>query len=272
MSALYFEKPDYEANASQTVDIALIGKTVAPLEAELTIGAYVSVDALNRSMAISNAVGWSLANLDGPDGSQKYPNVTFSPVTLVRAMQVEGSGTVEDRFLALNADAQSGDYVVDDDGRAIESLQQYMDAIHDDKFPASNFEQIPLEAVASVTHEKLECQRLADVLAAPVSNLSTIELAENDWALQLFAQAAAAGKIADTTDGLRDVEAPAFALGDSISVYVTYRLQKTRAYLLDEAEGDMKAFQIGELTITPGESTETSQVVSHMVEWKFIAA
>jgi hypothetical protein len=275
-ASLYFEKPDYSASASMSVDITLIGQTQAPLDKDQTIVVSVPLASLNDSLEVTAAAGWNLAKLEGPDSAQKYPNVIFKPASLVAAALADAEGkTAEDRFVAPNSGTGADASFADDAASAgLQSLQAYMNAITDADFPVSDFQKIPLEAVKSVDRKELACDRLSVVLGAPVPSLSTEESADNDWALRLFEQAAAAGKVVDEDKIDRTVGTPSFAAGDSISVYVQYNLNKTRKYLLDGDAAPRAAFKVGNVIIDPsdGQEEETSSAVMKVVEWKFTAA
>jgi hypothetical protein len=275
-SALYFEKPDYSASATQTVDITVIGQTQDPLGKDQTIVVSVPLESLNNSLAITAVAGWNLARLEGPDSAQKYPGVTFSPSVLVAAALADAEAlTAEDRFLHSNSGTGSDPAFTDDAASAgLMSLQGYMNEIVDADFNASDFHKIPLEAVKAIDRKELACDRLSVVLGAPVTHLSTEASEDNDYALRLFEQAAAAGKIVDEDKDGRTVVKPAFAAGDSISVYVKYILNKTRRYLLDEDAAPRAAFKVGNVIIDPtdGQEQEVSNDVFKTVEWKFTAA
>uniref|UniRef100_A0A6C0JYB4 Uncharacterized protein n=1 Tax=viral metagenome TaxID=1070528 RepID=A0A6C0JYB4_9ZZZZ len=268
MSELHFLKPDYVSNASQTVDVTLIGQTVDPLESDQTIVVNVPLQALKDSLVYSPAPEWTLSDLDGPNGAQSYPQVTFTPSGLVAEAVKPSSKTAEDRFLELNA------YAVSDDGaNGITSLQEYFDGIADDKFPEGDLKRIPIDAVKSVQHQALSAQPLSTVLATAVTQLSTDTSGANDWALKLFEEAAAAGKIvlpANRTGSDNGALKPAFVVGDSITVYVTYSMVKTRKFFLD-GNDDSDAFTVGNVTIVHGVTEEVSEPVTKCVAWKFVA-
>ena len=274
-SALYFEKPDYSASATQEVDITLIGQTQIAPDADQTIVVSTALAYMNDSLEIEAVAGWNLSRLEGPDSAQKYPNVTFKPATLVSGMVRDAnSETVEDRFLHSNSGTGSDPAFADDAATSgLLSLQDYMNEIVDSNFNASDFQKIPLEAVKSVDRKELECTRLSVVLGEPVPSLSTETSGDEDWALRLFEQAAAAGKIVDADATGRTVAGPSFAAGDSISVYVKYTLNKTRKYLLDGDAAPRAAFKVGDLVIDPsdGDEEETSNDVDKVIEWKFVA-
>jgi hypothetical protein len=228
----------------------------------------VPLQALKDSLVYSPAAEWTLSDLDGPDGTQSYPQVTFTPSGLVAAAVETSSKTAEDRFVELNGYAVSGD-----DANGITSLQEYFDAITDDKFPNTDLQKIPIDAVKSVEHQALSAEPLSTVLATAVSQASTVTSGANDWALKLFEEAAAAGKIvlpANRTGNENSPLKPEFVVGDSITVYVTYSMVKTRKFFLDGNDaGD--AFTVGNVSIVHGVTEEVSEAVTKRVAWKFVA-
>ena len=283
-ASLFFKKPDYAGAISQNVDITLVGETTTELEAAQTLVVHVPVADLQASLVYAS--NWNPALSLSADGEQRYPAVVFRPSALVANMAADtDSKTCETRF--GEADVTTFN---DDLATACLPAQKYL---VDLTFPASAdlYDLISPEDVAQVEAGIITVSQLSVVLASDVQSASTSESTATDYALNLFEQAAAAGKV--TTAGVVDpaiattaYAAPwptgagakkvEFVVGDSITAYVTYTISKTRTYLLDAAvTGGTAKFSVttgaGAVVDIPTGDTQTSDSDTKMIAWRFTA-
>ena len=283
---LYYQDPTLSANATEAIDLTLIGQQdVQPLTPDEVIVVKVSPYALGDSLVYASQWTGPITTTAGVQGSdavngsaQSYPQVVFRPKVLVDNALVASQSTALGRFLALDTDAKAEYKFTDDSGdNSLWTLQSYF-ANTPFVFTNPLLAQIPAESVKSVTVSKLSTAPLtvgnnaklgatnftaseaaSNIMPDYVSSTTGFGAtpAANDYALDLFQQADAAGKVAywqvatgaaGTSGSTTAVPASAgeglgnavgafsqvkFVAGDSITVYVTYNMIKTKEFHLD---------------------------------------
>jgi len=247
MSALYYQSV-FDETISQQTDIKLAGETDdAPVTATDTITLSVSVEQLN------SALTWT-GNYTAEDRvtarAEAFPEVTFDLHGLF-AGSTDGP-TVSADFSDVTKDKLGGaNFEVD-------TLQGKFKKITSDFTGISAWvpANIPLEAVVKVVNNPFVGSTLADTLLSPGASS-----AAGSHPVTLYEQAVAADK---TKDGGAD-----FAPGDSISVYVRYNLEKTRAYTLDGIDGTAGRYLIAGMAVGAGSESAS---VEKIYEIKFVAA
>jgi Fibronectin type III domain len=275
-AALNFERP-HAASVSQEVDITLIGTTVPMETADETLQINVPASALNAAFDVTAADGWDITDLTAPvDGHQSYPRVVFTPGSLLSAASAAGSTVVSD-FEALNSTNK-----VDDKAVPYATLQDYMSRISNSNYKDKDgndrnlLSEIPIELVRSVQNVALTIaagQSISDLFApqddAAVTADTTVPA--DAWALQLFEQAAGAGKVSKGAD--QSTVLLNFVADDSISLFVDYTLSKTRKYLLEGYTTAAKFNIAGvEIDTTSGTGNNEEHATDNKrVEFKFTA-
>jgi hypothetical protein len=329
---LYYQDPNLSASAAESLDLTLIGQQDSqPLTPDEVIVVKVSPATLGDSLVYRSE--WTgpkttTAGVEGSDGvngsAQSYPTVVFRPKVLVEgATSDNNSSSALGRFLALDPAAKAQYEFMDDSGdNSLWTLQSYF-ANTPFVFTNPLLAQIPAESVKSVTVTKISTKPLtaganarlgatnftaaggnpimSDYIAS--STGSGTEPAANDYALDLFQQADAAGKVAywqvvtgasgttgsttaspaSSSLGLGDVaqfSQVKFVEGDSITVYVTYNMIKTKTFHLDApsalggpgtAQFKLTAADGSVISVSDGVSME-SQPASVVVAYQFMAS
>jgi hypothetical protein len=290
---LYYQDPNLAANAAEALDLTLIGQRDSqPLTPDEVIVVKVSAADLGDSLVYkSDWVGpkTTTAGVEGSDGvygsSQHYPQVVFRPKVLVDGASVSaGDGsTALGRFLKLDTSAKSEYKLSDDSGdNSLWTLQSYF-ANTPFVFTNPLLAQIPAESVKTVAVNKLATKPLTagtkatqgatnftalggTIIGDYIVRTTSVEDAyagaeAGDYALDLFQQADAAGKVAywqvatgatgtsgsttatpaSSSLGLAGQTASyskvKFVSGDSITLYVTYNMTKTKTFQLDVPSG-----------------------------------
>jgi hypothetical protein len=326
---LYYQDPSLAASATEALDLTLIGQQdVQPLTPDEVIVVKVSAATLGDSLVYASQ--WTgpkttTAGVEGDNGvngsAQSYPQVVFRPKVLVDGAAVANSSTALGRFLALDTDAKAQYEFTDDSGdNSLWTLQSYF-ANTPFVFTNPLLAQIPAESVKSVAVTKLATLPLtaganatqgatnftaaagnivADYIASTTGGGT--EPAADDYALDLFQQADAAGKVAywqvatgasgtsgstsatpaSSAVGLANVAAFSkvkFVAGDSITMYVTYNMTKTKTFHLDAptalggpgtAKYTLTAADGSVISVADGVSMESSPA-SVVVAYQFMA-
>jgi hypothetical protein len=284
---LYYQDPNLAANATEALDLTLIGQRDSqPLTPDEVIVVKVSAADLGDALVYkSDWVGpkTTTAGVEGSNAvygsNQSYPQVVFRPKVLVDGALVGGGSTALGRFLKLDPSAKSEYKFSDDSGdNSLWTLQSYF-ANTPFVFTNPLLAQIPAESVKSVTVTKLATKPLtagtrategatnftaaAGTIIGDYIARTTLEEdaavgpEAGDYALDLFQQADAAGKVAywqvatgatgtsgsttatpaSSSLGLAGQTASyskvKFVSGDSITLYVTYNMTKTKTFHLD---------------------------------------
>jgi hypothetical protein len=281
---LYYQDPNLSASAAEALDLTLIGQQdVQPLTPDEVIVVKVPAAKLADSLVYETQWTGPITTTAGFQGSnavngsaQAYPNVVFRPKVLVDGALVGGGSTALGRFLELDKDAKAEYKFTDDSGdNSLWTLQSYF-ANTPFVFTNPLLAQIPAESVKSVTVTKISTLPLTAGAKATqgATNFSTStdpaimadyiasttgagkNPAVGDYALDLFQQADAAGKVAywqvstgasgttgsstaaaaEESTGLSNVadySKVSFVSGDSITLYVTYNMTKTKTFHLD---------------------------------------
>ena len=298
---LYWRRTGIAANASNTTTLTVIGESNSALTPDQVIVVHVHLADMKESLIYDSQ--WTGA-LDGATvpGEQPYPHVTFNPKLLADSAVADNDGlSAEGRFLLVDPVTEVAAPLFTDDGAdaSLWTLQSYfMNSAF--TFTNSDIGQIPAESVKKVEAGKL----VVDVLGAggfPAAEL--LEKGEDvlsasynytgaddtDFALDLFKQAAAAGKVKaatpSATGGAPTSTADAssvanfsqvdFQVNDSITIYVTYNMIKKKKVKLDAAAGGGAAgFKItvnGAEVEFADDQEETSTNTAVMVAYQFVA-
>jgi hypothetical protein len=288
---LYYQDPNLSASAAEALDLTLIGQQdVQPLTPDEVIVVKVPAAKLADSLVyetrwtgpITTTAGFQGSN--AVDGSaQAYPNVVFRPKVLVDNAKEVGSATALGKFLALDPAAKAEYNFTDDSGdNSLWTLQSYF-ANTPFVFTNPLLAQIPAESVKTVAVNKLATKPLTagtkatqgatnftalggTIIGDYIVRTTSVEDAyagaeAGDYALDLFQQADAAGKVAywqvatgatgtsgsttatpaSSSLGLAGQTASyskvKFVSGDSITLYVTYNMTKTKTFQLDVPSG-----------------------------------
>lgn len=256
MAHLHYTRPDYAATVSQTTTVTLAGETSdAPLAEDMTI----EVPCAN----LGSFLTWSGAYTSELKDNQlvkTYPLVKLdTPAMAVAAL------SIDEEFRDVDSDK-----LTSTGNGNVESLQRiFKEAAW--VYPTKVFldAELPIEAVVAVENGALTATTLAAVLG------STAE--ENDvqgsHPVDLFEQCLAAGKIpAAQLNDKNGSGAATFANGDSISLYVTYTITKTRKFEVDSdvQNGGAATITVAGVTITRGqEKEEVADPEVRVVRWKF---
>ena len=256
MADLHYTRADYAADVSQTTTVTLAGETsAAPLDADITI--QVPSGDLGRFLTWTGAYSSELK-----DGTlvKSYPTVTLDTPTMASV-----AATIDERFrdkdhdslLAPNADVETLQGI----------FKNATDWVYATKvFPDSDY---PIEAVVQVENDALMATALSVVLGGSADSSSV----ENSHPVNLFEQCLAAGKIPAVQ--LNDADGsgrPTFATNDSISLYVTYTITKTRKFQVDTdvQNSGVASITVGDVTIDAGApQEEESNPITRVVRWKF---
>jgi len=237
----------FDENVTQQTDILLAGETnERPVEPDATITVSVTLGQLNSALTwTGNYVDEDVALAR----AEAFPNVTFNLASLMSGAEGPGisadfSDVTKDKLAGANSD--------------VDTLQGKFKKILNNftGITAWTPANIPLEAVLKVVNNPLSGNTLTQTLVSPAASSSG-----GSHPVNLYEQAVAADK---TTNGGAD-----FVVGDSISVYVTYNLAKTRAYTLDAAAGTNASHFIAGMNVV--EDTESASE-TFTYEVKFVAA
>jgi hypothetical protein len=241
----------YDATATQTTTIKVAGETTEGMTADYIIN--VSTASLASHISYSGAYGTTLIN-DVLTAST-YPTVTVDLPALVAA-----ATDLETEFHG-SAQTLSGDQ------SAVPTLAGMFKSLAGEfgtSGPTAFGGIYPVEAVVGVSYGAVTADTVASLVE--VESSST----DGDPPVLLWENLLAAGKIPDAT--LQDGNSggfPQFVAGDSVSVFVSYTLGKTRMFELDgAAEGSTASFSINGVSIGEGVSEESTLVKK--VEWKFV--
>jgi hypothetical protein len=138
-------------------------------------------------------------------------------------------------------------------------------------FPTPIFSSNPLEAVVSVTYGAIDATLFETAVESSTlwgpTNVGT------SAAMNLFEQCLAAGKVEASTLSNADATGSAsFVDGDSISLYVTYTLTKTRSYTADASVslGGTATITVGGATVGLTPVTEVATPVEKKIRWQFV--
>ena len=329
---LYYQDPNLSSTASQSIELTLIGETeTQPLTPDEVI--VVKLPAADLGDALVYKRNWqgpitTSGGFEGSsnvnDSSQKYPSVVFRPAVLARSSKVSGDSTALGRFLAIDPDSRAKYEFTDDSGdNSLWTLQSYFanEPFTYSDANAATLSQIPAESVKSVDMTAITAQPLtidaratqgATNFSAAITTVlpdaipsttaaSASAPAAGDFALDLFQQADAAGKVAywevttnaNGTTGastaataesdlglpngavLADYSKVSFVAGDSVTVYVTYNMTKTKSFKLDGASGADAKYQItgsnGSVVNVANNHSMTSDVRSVVIAYQFMA-
>ena len=298
---LYWQNP-VTAAAANTTTLTLIGQTNDPLTPDQVIVVNVPVAEMKNALIYDSL--WE-APQDGATvpGEQPYPHVTFNPKLLADSAVADADSlTAEGRFLTVDAEPSVAAPTFADD-RGDDSLWTLQSYFMNSAFTfgsSSVIGQVPAESVKKVEAGKL----VVDVLSG--DGLPSGDLFENgepiladtytytgsgdeNFVLELFKQAVAAGKIkaatASATGGAPTSTAEAadvagfskvdFKVNDSITIYVTYNMTKKKKVKLDTADnGGAAKFTItidGAEVELEEDQEETSTPTSVVVAYQFVA-
>jgi len=254
MSELHFQQT-FVGTATQTTDIVLAGESSnAPLSANHTIEVTC-----NLAGVVSYAGAYVVEDYKTGQAAQ-YPSVTILVGRLTTA-----AAPIDTIF----ADKDSAD-LLDAPNAATPTLQGVF-RNHSWNFATPVFSASPLEAVLSVTYGAITATPLQSAVASatlwgPTDNGTSA-------AVNLFEQCLAAGKVEASTLGDKNATGSAsFADGDSISLYVTYTLTKTRSYTADSdvSSGGTASITVGGVTVGASAQTEVAEPVEKKIRWKFV--
>lgn len=257
-SELHFQQA-FVGTVSQTTEIVLAGESSnAPVPEDETILVPCN---LNNGVVTYTGAYTAADYVTGQAAT--YPEVTIDVTKLLAAANVvDGIFTDED-----SADSLDPLY-----GSAPTLQGLFRNEPWD--FPGPVSTANPLEAVISVTYGAITATSLASAVGSGSWGPSS---AAADPAVNLFEQCLAAGKVSGST--LSDANgqgAAAFAVGDSLSVYVTYTLTKTRSYSADSdlsgaaAVGGTATITVGGVTVGSTPVLEVATPVTKVYRWKFV--
>ena len=295
---LYYKNPNLSGDAGQTTTLTVIGGSEEPLSPDQVIVVNVPLDNLKDALVYQS--NW-VAPQDGQStaGIQPYPKCALQAQQLIAAATKDaGQLTAEGRFLSFLARddlTTSEPKFTDDSGdNSLWTMQSYFMntrfAYSNASGPASVIEQIPAESVSSVVANAPEVDGLAMILGTDAtSDGAAPDVNSPDYVLDLFQQAEAAGKIKyatppTTVGGAATPNAAAstkagysrtdFAVGDSLTIYVTYNLTKTKEIDLENI--DRASFKLtasdGTVHTFTGSETAASDVVPVQIAWQFVAS
>jgi len=257
-------------------DITLLGETEGALNPDQTIQVSVSVAQLNDILKYSSQ--WTAGyGPTGASGEQPLPNptVNFHDVAVS-----ERAVALQNLFKAPGPTGSAAPTMTDDAAdNTLKTLQNYFvnDSFswnaQDDSntISAANLNAIPAENVTSVDIQAITCESLEDVLPGAADNEDVADHPQGqmDYARDLFEQAVAAGKVPG--GGIT-----AFVAGDSVTVYVTYNLVKSKTFLLDDEQGSQSVnnvakFKIAGTDIEVPNATVLSGTATRTIAWQFKA-
>jgi len=243
-SALHYQSV-FEEDIAQTTDIKLAGQTnTGPVTKTDTITLSVSVEQLNAALTWTG----NYVNGDRTLGrAEAFPTVTFdlkSLMDLHASVSADFSDVTKDTLSGANSE--------------VDTLQGKFKKIIEGFTGITSWTpaNIPLEAVVKVVNNEFTGNTLAQTLVSPAASSTA-----GSYPVNLYEQAVAADK---TKNGGAD-----FHAGDSISVYIRYSLEKTRAYVLDGLQGAGATATIAGMTVEDDSETATQEKI---YEVKFVAA
>lgn len=249
-------KDTFAGAASQTTIVTLAGETaVGPLSPDLTIGVSANLSGL-----VSYSGAYSSSTIDSVLVTT-YPTVAIDHTVLTSHAAAQDLEFL-DKDLDLMTAANS----------SVSTLQGLFKTL-DWTYVTQVFGELPVEAVTNVVFGTITATTLVDCLADTASVGGFSSSVQGSAPVNLFEQCLAAGKISSTT--LSDVNSSgsaAFSTGDTVSIYVTYSLTKTRKFIPDSdvSSGGSAKFTLGGVTITGDGQEQESEVYERIVRWKFI--
>jgi hypothetical protein len=282
-----FYKAIFDATGTQQLSITVLGETTEPTVPDEVIVQYVSLADLNSVMSYTGT--WSAGQgPTGGAGEQPTPDilVNFTTILAVAAEEGEMDTVFRKKFEAGDAGCGTDDskpLMRDYSGdQSLWPLQtyftnatfEYLTPSTENSIAASALNSIPAEAVTLVEVSDLVCDSL--LLAVNGKDGADAEKKylpagaaedKNTSVLQLFEQAAAAGKIDTGSEGTKFID------GDSITLYVRYTMVRTKRFLLDTdvVYGGTAAFTPLGLTTPIDDGEElVSQPVEVLVAWQFV--
>lgn len=296
--------------AEQTYTFSLFGETQPPIAADEFITLDVPVATMNTLIAYSSE--WSAdPGTSGPSGSQPEPALALLLQTVTGSwLTALTSGLTGSTAGASYAYDSVEDYVTGDNSTNCKTLNYHLQDVakfsyKDDTRAAVDYlSLIPSEAIESYTTSTVATEPLNTVLGDQVVVRAEGETAAYTGlpaAIQaVFEQAVANGMVTAGRTGTADLsstevlgqtgaalglllgtEQPVYGVqwtaGQSLSVYVQFQLEKTRAYEISSAvsggAGAAAAGSVsyGGITFTVGSGTETSDPVPVTYELKFRA-
>lgn len=273
-AALYYEHT-FAAQAALDTEITLLGETETSQTPDQTIQVSVSVAELNSILTYSDQ--WTPGTGPGAASGEQplpAPKVNFHDVALsLRSL------ALQDAFTAPGAAGVAMPTMTDDSGdNTLKTLQNYFvndtfswSAYSDgaEHVAATDLNAIPVENVTKVLIKNVSCDPLVDILPGASGSGSAVEDVDMntgmDYARDLFEQAVAAGKVPGGGS-------TAFTEGDSITVYVSYTLTKSKTFLLDSVQGSGVAkFKIAGTDIEVPNATTLSGTEVRTIAWQFKA-
>jgi len=253
MSQLHFQET-FVGTVSQTTDIVLAGESsAAPIEPDHTI-----VVGCNLSGVVNYTGAYVAADYTAGQAAA-YPSVTILVGRLTAA-----AAPIDAVFI----DKDSADFLTGLNA-ATPTLQGVF-RNHSWVFPTPLFALNPIEAVLSVTYGAITATEFDDAVSGGSWGPSSVA---TNPAVNLFEQCLAAGKVeASTLSDTNGVGSASFVNGDSISLYVTYTLTKTRSYTADpDISGNGTAtIMVGDVPVGSAPSVEVATPVVKTVRWQFV--
>jgi len=252
---LHYIRSDYTATVSQTTTVTLAGETSgAHLNANMEIAVYCT--------NLGSFLTWTGAYISSlNDGT---PTKTYPTVTLDTPAMAAAASTLDGDFRDITKDT-----LTDDLNNTVETLQGIFKtatwAYSSQAFGSADY---PIEAVLQVQNGSLT----APTLAVVVGSSADVGTVQGAYPVDLFEQCLAAGKISlGTLNDANGIGSPTFAANDSISLYVTYTLTKTREFVVDQSiSSGTPSITVGSTTISAsGSATEVSAPINRVVRWKF---
>ena len=266
MAHLHYQDTSFVGSVSQTTDIVLAGESsAAPLAEDYTIEVQANLGGL-----LSYSGAYSSANISTGQ-TATYPTVNIDSTLLSTA-----AATVDTIF----RDKEAAGNLMPSPNEATPHLQgmfktldwSYPKAGTLAVFPAGS---TPVEAVIAVSFGALTATTFTQAISTGVWSSSD----GTSHAVNLFEQCLAAGKIDAST--LSDVGATpsgaaSFSPGDSVSLYVSYTLSKTRSYTADSSVSAVAGtnptatITVGGVTVGSSAVTEDAEDIVKVVRWKFV--
>jgi hypothetical protein len=255
MSAELHYKDTFAGSASQTTTVTLAGETaVGPLAPHLTIEV-----AANLAGLVSYSGAYSSSTIDSVLVTT-YPTVTIDPTVLTSHASNDDAD-----FRDKTKDAMEGV------NSGVSTLQGLFKSL-DWTYATIVFTDLPVEAVTNVEFGTITATTLADCLADTVSAGGFQSNVQGSAPVNLFEQCLAAGKISSATLSNANSSGSAeFVTGDTVSIYVTYTLLKTRKFIPDShvSNGGSATFTLGDVTIDGDGQEQQSEPYERIVRWKF---
>ena len=300
-AALYYQDSGFAATSSVTSTYTVIGHTDTntPLTADEVIVSQVSLSDFNKCLAFHGQ--WS-PPVENHPGGPTYPKVVFAPSMLVAGMSLTAGQTAEARFVESGLSGATPTFADDGGDSSLWTVQAYF---NNETFsaPATTKEidlmSIPVEAISNVAVGTLSTMPLSTVLTAQVNSAGGSS-SEVDYAQELFKQAVAAGKVTSsgaagvggadpvtandtfasmtglTLDGGGVWYKPNWVVGDSITIYVTYTLSKTAAFVRESvgAAGGASSIVLNGATYiltATGSDNKVETSVPVVIAYQFVA-